>query len=37
MKVVTVGTGMASAEFVQRLRLEGFGGPITMARSSSAW
>ena len=30
MKVVTVGTGMASAEFVQRLRLEGFGGPITM-------
>lgn len=30
MKVVTVGTGMASAEFVQRLRLEGFNGPITM-------
>jgi NAD(P)H-nitrite reductase large subunit len=30
MKVVTVGTGMASAEFVQRLRLEGFDGPITM-------
>ena len=30
MKVVTVGTGMAAAEFVQRLRLEGFDGPITM-------
>lgn len=30
MKVVTVGTGMASAEFVQRLRLEGFNGSITM-------
>ena len=30
MKVVTVGTGMASAEFVQRLRLEGFDGSITM-------
>ncbi len=30
MKVVTVGTGMASAEFVQSLRLEGFDGPITM-------
>ncbi len=30
MKVVTVGTGMAAAEFVQRLRLEGFEGPITM-------
>jgi nitrite reductase (NADH) large subunit len=30
MKVVTVGTGMASAEFVQRLRLEGFDGPVTM-------
>jgi NAD(P)H-nitrite reductase large subunit len=30
MKVVTVGTGMAAAEFVQRLRLEGFDGPVTM-------
>lgn len=30
MKVVTVGTGMAAAEFVQRLRLEGFQGEITM-------
>jgi nitrite reductase (NADH) large subunit len=30
MKVVTVGTGMAAAEFVQRLRLEGFDGQITM-------
>lgn len=30
MKVVTVGTGMAAAEFVQRLRLEGFGGEIVM-------
>ncbi len=30
MKVVTVGTGMAAAEFVQRLRLEGLKGPITM-------
>ncbi len=30
MKVVTVGTGMAAAEFVQRLRLDGFDGPITM-------
>jgi nitrite reductase (NADH) large subunit len=30
MKVVTAGTGMASAEFVQRLRLEGFGGEIVM-------
>lgn len=30
MKVVTVGTGMAAAEFVERLRLEGFGGEIVM-------
>jgi len=30
MKVVTVGTGMASAEFVQRLRVDGFGGEIVM-------
>lgn len=30
MKVVTVGTGMASAEFVERLRLEGFTGEIVM-------
>ncbi len=30
MKVVTVGTGMASAEFVQRLRLDGFGDEIVM-------
>jgi NAD(P)H-nitrite reductase large subunit len=30
MKVVTVGTGMAAAEFVQRLRLEGFGGEVVM-------
>lgn len=30
MKVVTVGTGMAAAEFVQRLRLDGFGGEIVM-------
>ena len=30
MKVVTVGTGMAAAEFVQRLRLEGFDGDIVM-------
>ncbi|MDY6849040.1 MAG: FAD-dependent oxidoreductase [Thermodesulfobacteriota bacterium] len=30
MKVVTVGTGMAAAEFVQRLRLEGFDGEIVM-------
>src|SRR5574341_698460 len=30
MKVVTVGTGMAAAEFVQRLRMEGFGGEIIM-------
>ncbi|SNB47346.1 NAD(P)/FAD-dependent oxidoreductase [Geobacter sp. DSM 9736] len=30
MKVVTVGTGMAAAEFVQRLRFEGFSGEITM-------
>jgi NAD(P)H-nitrite reductase large subunit len=30
MKVVTVGTGMAAAEFVQRLRMEGFDGPVTM-------
>lgn len=30
MKVVTVGTGMAAAEFVQRLRLEGFDGLVTM-------
>ena len=30
MKVVTVGTGMAAAEFVQRLRLEGFAGEIVM-------
>ena len=30
MKVVTVGTGMAAAEFVQRLRQEGFGGEIVM-------
>ena len=30
MKVVTVGTGMASAEFVERLRLEGYSGEIVM-------
>ncbi len=30
MKVVTVGTGMAAAEFVERLRLEGFDGEIVM-------
>lgn len=30
MKVVTVGTGMAAAEFVQRLRLEGHRGKVTM-------
>lgn len=30
MKVVTVGTGMAAAEFVQRLRLEGHRGEVTM-------
>lgn len=30
MKVVTVGTGMAAAEFVQRLRLEGFSGDVVM-------
>ncbi len=30
MKVVTVGTGMASAEFVECLRLEGFTGEIVM-------
>ncbi len=30
MKVVTVGTGMAAAEFVQRLRLEGFTGDVSM-------
>lgn len=30
MKVVTVGTGMAAAEFVQRLRLEGYTGDVTM-------
>ena len=30
MKVVTVGTGMAAAEFVQRLRLEGYSGEIVM-------
>ena len=30
MKVVTVGTGMASAEFVERLRLEGFNGEVVM-------
>jgi NAD(P)H-nitrite reductase large subunit len=30
MKVVTVGTGMAAAEFVERLRLEGFKGEIIM-------
>ena len=30
MKVVTVGTGMASADFVQQLRLEGFAGEIVM-------
>lgn len=30
MKVVTVGTGMAAAEFVQRLRLDGFGDEIVM-------
>ena len=30
MKVVTAGTGMAAAEFVQRLRLEGFDGEIVM-------
>lgn len=30
MKVVTVGTGMAAAEFVQRLRLEGHSGEIVM-------
>lgn len=30
MKVVTVGTGMAAAEFVERLRLDGFAGEIVM-------
>lgn len=30
MRVVTVGTGMAAAEFVQRIRLDGFGGEIVM-------
>jgi len=30
MRVVTVGTGMAAAEFVQRLRLDGFDGEIVM-------
>jgi len=30
MKVVTVGTGMAAAEFVQRLRRDGFGGEVVM-------
>lgn len=30
MKVVTVGVGMAAAEFVQRLRLDGFTGEIVM-------
>ncbi len=30
MKVVTVGTGMAAAEFVEHLRLEGFDGEIVM-------
>jgi NAD(P)H-nitrite reductase large subunit len=30
MKVVTVGTGMAAAEFVERLRLDGFEGEIVM-------
>lgn len=30
MRVVTVGTGMAAAEFVERLRLEGFDGEIAM-------
>ncbi|MBS1225231.1 MAG: oxidase, partial [Proteobacteria bacterium] len=30
MRVVTVGTGMAAAEFVERLRLEGFEGEIVM-------
>lgn len=30
MKVVTVGTGMAAAAFVERLRLEGFRGDVTM-------
>jgi nitrite reductase (NADH) large subunit len=30
MKVVTVGTGMASADFVQQLRQEGFTGEIVM-------
>ncbi|GAB7025027.1 FAD-dependent oxidoreductase [Geotalea toluenoxydans] len=30
MKVVTVGTGMAAAEFVQRLRLDGFSDEIVM-------
>lgn len=30
MRVVTVGTGMAAAEFVERLRVEGFDGEIVM-------
>ncbi len=30
MRVVTVGTGMAAAEFVQCIRQEGFGGEIVM-------
>jgi nitrite reductase (NADH) large subunit len=30
MRVVTVGTGMAAAEFVERLRREGFDGEIVM-------
>jgi len=30
MKIVTAGTGMAAAEFVEQLRLEGFAGDIVM-------
>lgn len=30
MKIVTAGTGMAAAEFVEQLRLEGFAGEIVM-------
>jgi nitrite reductase (NADH) large subunit len=30
MKIVTAGTGMAAAEFVEQLRLEGFDGEIVM-------
>ena len=35
MKVVTVGTGMAAAEFVQQLRLGGFDGDIVMCSAET--